>query len=149
MDKEKSRNHWSLEDLSAEYEAIIQAFDGLIYICSQNYEVQFMNQMAIERAGSYPLGQKCYKVIYGQENVCPWCQNDRVFKGEKVTWEVFNPKDNRWHSVINTPIHHPDGTMSKMVLIRDITEAKQADIEVMADITELKKIEETLSLREQ
>lgn len=31
-------------DLWAQYEAMMEAFDGLIYICSQKYEIEFMNQ---------------------------------------------------------------------------------------------------------
>ncbi|MCL4502336.1 MAG: hypothetical protein M1438_10860 [Deltaproteobacteria bacterium] len=113
-------------DLWAQYEAIIEAFDGLIYICSENYEVEFMNQRFIERTGYYPLGQKCYKALHGLDDVCPWCVNDRVFRGEKVTWEVLSPKDHRWYRVVNTLIRHPDGSMSKMALIQDITELKEA-----------------------
>lgn len=114
-------------DLWAQYEAIIEAFDGLIYICSENYEVEFMNQHFIERTGYYPLGQKCYKALHDLENVCPWCVNDRVFRGEKVTWEVLSPKDHRWYRVVNTLIRHPDGSKSKMAMIQDITELKEAE----------------------
>ena len=130
MEKKESRYYRlpeALQDLLAEYEAIIQGFDGLIYICSKNYDVEFMNQMAIERGGSYAVGQKCYQVLHSLENVCPRCANDRVFKGEKVILEVLSPKDNRWYHVVNTPIHHPDGTISNMALLRDITERKQAE----------------------
>jgi PAS domain S-box-containing protein len=127
LEKAESRSHRSSEawrDLWAQYEAIIEAFDGHIYICSQNYEVEFMNQRFIERTGSYPLGQKCYRVIHDRDEVCPWCVNDRVFRGETVRWEVQSPKDHRWYYVINTPIRHPDGTMSKMAMIQDITAHK-------------------------
>ncbi len=129
LEEEKIKNRRLVEawrDLWAQYEAMIEAFDGLIYICSENYEVEFMNQRFIERTGYYPLGQKCYKALHGREDVCPWCVNDRVFRGEKVTWEVLSPKDHRWYRVVNTPIRHPDGTMSKMAMIQDITEFKQA-----------------------
>jgi PAS domain-containing protein len=91
-------------DLWAQYEAIIEAFDGLIYICSKNYEVEFMNRRFIERTGYYPLGQKCYKALHDLEDICPWCVNEQVLRGEKVTWEVLSPKDNRWYYVVNTPI---------------------------------------------
>jgi PAS domain S-box-containing protein len=114
-------------DLWAQYEAIIEAFDGLIYICSQNYEVEFMNQQFIERTGYYPLGQKCYKALHDREDICPWCVNERVFRGEKVIWEVQSPKDQRWYRVVNTPIRHADGTVSKMAMIQDITEIKEAE----------------------
>ena len=108
----------------AQYEAIIEAFDGHIYICSQNFEVEFMNQRFIERTGSYPLGQKCYRVLHDRDEVCPWCVNDRVFRGETVRWEVQSPKDHRWYYVVNTPIRHPDGSMSKMAMIQDVTAHK-------------------------
>ena len=114
-------------DLWAQYEAMIEAFDGLIYICSENYEVEFMNQRFIERTGYYPLGQKCYKALHDLEGICPWCVNERVFRGEKVTWEVLSPKDHRWYRVVNTLISHPDGTKSKMAMIQDITDLKEAE----------------------
>ena len=114
-------------DLEARYAAIIEAFDGVIYICSQDYEVKFMNRQAIERTGGYPVGQKCYKALHNLENVCPWCVNERVFRGEKVSWEMLSPKDNRWYHVVNTPIRHGDGTMSKMAMIQDITGRKEAE----------------------
>ena len=114
-------------DLWAQYEAVIEAFDGLIYICSENYEVEFMNRRFIERTGYYPLGQKCYKALHDLEGICPWCVNERVFRGEKVTWEVLSPKDHRWYRVVNTLISHPDGSKSKMAMIQDITELKEAE----------------------
>ncbi len=130
LGKEESRLHRLSEawrDLWAQYEAILEAFDGLIYICSQKYEVEFMNQRFIERTGYYPLGQKCHKALHGLENVCPWCVNERVFRGEKVTWEILSPSDNRWYHVINTLVRHSDGTMSKLAVIHDITERKAAE----------------------
>ncbi|OGR31752.1 MAG: hypothetical protein A2139_13615 [Desulfobacca sp. RBG_16_60_12] len=127
LEKAESRSHRSSEawrDLWAQYEAIIEAFDGFIYICSQNYEVEFMNQRFIERTGYYPLGQKCYRALHDRDEVCPWCLNDQVFRGETVRWEVLSPKDQHWYYVINTPIRHPDGTMSKMAMIQDVTKEK-------------------------
>ncbi len=129
-EQEESRYQRSSEawrDLWAQYEAIIEAFDGLIYICSQNYEVEFMNQRLIERTGSYPLGQKCYQVLHDRDEVCPWCINERVFRGETVRWEVLSPRDLRWYYVVNTPIRHPDGSMSKMAMIQDVTAHKQTE----------------------
>ncbi len=82
LEEQRVRNQRLVEawrDLWAQYDAMIEAFDGLIYICSQNYEVEFMNQRFIERTGYYPLGQKCYKALHDLENVCPWCVNERVF----------------------------------------------------------------------
>lgn len=125
---QRLRDAW--RDLWAQYEAIIEAFDGLIYICSKDYEVEFMNRAFIERTGYYPIGQKCYKALHNLDQICPWCVNEKVFRGETVRWEVLSPKDNRWYYVVNTPIRYPDGSISKMAMITDITERKLMEDEL-------------------
>lgn len=130
LEDSQTKNQRSLDawrDLWAQYEAMIEAFDGFLYICSENYEVEFMNQRFIERTGYYPLGQKCYQALHNLDHICPWCVNDRVFRGETVRWEVLSPKDNRWYYVVNTPIKHPDGSISKMAMIQDITAPKEME----------------------
>jgi len=107
--------------------AIIQAFDGLIYVCSQDYRVEFMNERLIERTGYDATGDTCYKVLHDRDSVCPWCVNDRVLRGETARWEIKSPKDNRWYYVMNSPICNADGTISKLAMIIDITERKLAE----------------------
>ncbi|MGA2151342.1 MAG: PAS domain S-box protein, partial [Geobacteraceae bacterium] len=114
----------SIRESRAKYQAIVDSFDGLIYICSQDYRIEFMNRKLIERTGREAVGEYCYKVMHDRDSVCPWCVNDRVFKGETVHWEMFSPKDNRWYYVVNIPIRHADGSMSKHSMIFDITDRK-------------------------
>jgi signal transduction histidine kinase len=115
--------------------AIIEAFDGLIYVCSSNYEVEFMNERFIERTGYNPIGEKCYRALHDLDEICPWCVNERVQRGETVRWEIQSPKDNRFYYVVNTPVRHRDGTTSKMAMIQDITDRKR-DEELLRDRTE-------------
>jgi len=114
-------------DVHAQLEAVIQAFDGLIYVCSPDYRVEFMNQRFIERTGHDGTGGHCYRVIHDREEICPWCVNERVFRGETVRWESQSPKDNRWYYIVNTPIHWQDGTLSKQAMILDITDRKETE----------------------
>jgi PAS domain S-box-containing protein len=111
----------------AKYRAIVQGFDGLIYVCSADYRIEFLNAQMIDWIGRDATGESCYKVLHELEDVCSWCVNDRVLKGEKVRWEVQSPKDGRWYYVVNTPIVHADGTISKQAMIQDITDRKLAD----------------------
>jgi PAS domain S-box-containing protein len=117
----------ALREGEARYRAIVEAFDGLIYICSQDYRVEFMNQRFINRTGRDARGELCYRAIHDLDEVCPWCVNQRVFAGETVRWEVLSPKDNRWLYVVNTPIHHTDGSISKQAMILDITDRKKME----------------------
>ncbi|MFA6498903.1 MAG: PAS domain S-box protein [Desulfurivibrionaceae bacterium] len=104
-------------------DALIQAFNGFIYICSQDYRIQYMNAKLLERTGYDATGEYCYKILHGCEDVCPWCNNDTLFREQKtIRWQLKSPKDERWYDIINTPIHNADGTISKQSLIMDITE---------------------------
>lgn len=113
---------------AARYEAIVEGYEGLIYICSQDYRVEFMNRRMIERTGRNAVGEPCFRALHGREEICPWCVNQRVFAGETVRWEVQSPLDGRWYYVVNSPIRHPDGRVSKIAMISDITERKLAEI---------------------
>jgi PAS domain S-box-containing protein len=121
----------ALRESKEKYNAIVAGFDGLIYICSQDYRVEFMNDKFIERTGYYPKGEFCYKALHELDSICPWCVNERVFKGETVRWEVKSPKDDRWYYVVNTPIYNADGSVSKQAMILDITERKEAEAKLI------------------
>jgi PAS domain S-box-containing protein len=112
---------------TARYRAVVEAFEGLIYICSQDYRIEFMNQRMIERTGRNAIGEPCYRALHDRDSICPWCVNEQVFRGETVRWEVQSPKDCRWYYVVNTPIRHADGSLSKQSMMMDITERKQAE----------------------
>jgi PAS domain S-box-containing protein len=121
-----------------------------------------MNARLIQRTGFDGTGQLCHKVLHNQDKVCPWCCNERVFKGETVRWEVQSPKDQRWYYVIDSPLFHPDGTISKFGMIIDIHQRKATEQELeervrqrtrdltlinehlLNEIEDRKKIEKTL-----
>ncbi len=119
---ERRRVEEELREREERLNAILKAFDGMLYVCSQDYRIEFMNDKIIKRTGYNAVGEICYKVMHNRDSICPWCVNERVFKGETVRWEVKSPKDNRWYYVVNTPIFHPDGRVSKLSMITDITE---------------------------
>ena len=134
----RNRAEKALREREAHYRAMVEAFDGLIYICSRDYRVEFMNRHLMERTGRDASGELCYKALHDLDAVCPWCVNDRVFKGETVRWELKSPKDHRWYYIVNTPIYHEDGTLSKQALLLDITDRKRMEEEVKAHSEKLK-----------
>jgi PAS domain S-box-containing protein len=123
---EERRRHaeLALMEREAKLSAMIEGFDGLIYICSKDYRIEFMNSQLIKRTGYNGVGDYCYKVLHDRDSICPWCVNDRIFIGETVRWEVQSPRDNRWYYITNTPIYHQDGSISKQAMIIDINERK-------------------------
>lgn len=129
----------SLQDIRAQQEAIIEAFDGLIYICSPDYVVEFMNDNLIERTGRDATGEPCYYALHDRDEICPWCVNRQVQSGETVRWEMVSPKDNRHYQIVNTPIYRPGGSVSKMSMIRDVSDYKLVEEELRHRTEELEK----------
>ncbi|UFS71701.1 PAS domain S-box protein [Geomonas sp. RF6] len=117
----------AMRETKRRYLAIINSFDGQIYICSHDYRIEFMNEQMVQRTGRNATGEFCYEVLHHLPDVCPWCVKDRVSRGETVRWEVQSPKDGRWYYVVNTPLYKDDGTVSKHAMIQDITERKVAE----------------------
>jgi len=106
------------------YRAIVEAINGYIYICSQDYRIEFMNGALIRRTGRDATGEYCFKALHDLDAICEWCVNKRVFAGESVKWELQSPKDGTWYEINNSPICRTNGTISKQSIIYDITERK-------------------------
>lgn len=146
---ERKRAEEEFRESRAKYQAIVDAFDGFIYISSQDNRIKFMNKKLIDRTGYDAVGELCYKVIHDRDSVCPWCMNDRIYKGETLHWEMLCPKDNRWYYVVNVPIYHADGSMSKHSMIIDINERKRAEDQLKQQKHQLEDLNSTLEQRVQ
>ena len=118
------KSYRDLKQSQIKFSSMVDAFNGLMYVCSPSYRIEFMNAQLIERTGHDATGELCYKALHDLDSVCSWCENDRVFAGESVEWDVRSPKDNRWYHVSNTLVKNLDGTVSKQAMISDITEQK-------------------------
>ncbi len=128
---ERKEAEKALQDSKAKYAAIVEGFDGFIYICAENYDIEFMNERLIERTGYNAIGQRCYKTLHGLDEICQWCENEKIIRGEVVRREIRDSKDNRWYYIVNTPIHNQNGSISRMTMIQDITEKKENEIRLI------------------
>ncbi|MEJ2037690.1 MAG: PAS domain S-box protein [Desulfosarcinaceae bacterium] len=118
-----------LEENHRLFNAMVDAFDGMIYICSTDYRIEFLNERMIQHLGYDATGELCYKA-FGRSSVCPWCINQRILRGETIRWEVISPKDGHWYYVVNAPIRHQDGRVSKYAMMMDIHERKRDEQEL-------------------
>jgi PAS domain S-box-containing protein len=130
-------------------QAIVDAFDGLIYNCSKDCRIEFMNKGFIERTGCNRLGEFCYSALHGRDSVCPWCDIEPVFEGKTVRREVRNPENRRWDYVVDVPLYHADGSMSRQTMITDITGLKQAEEKLRQKKKQLEDLNRTLEMRVQ
>lgn len=109
------------------FKAVVGAFDGQTFICSPENVIEYVNRRAIDEIGRDLVGEYCFKAIYDLDEVCPWCQEQDVFKGKTIRWENKRLKDGRWYHCMSSPVYHSDGSISKLTLVSDITEKKLAE----------------------
>lgn len=129
----RKQHEEALRNSQEKYRAIVDAFDGLIYMCSPDRKIEFMNRPLIERTGRNAIEEPCHRVLHDLEGPCPWCTYDRVLNGETVYRDLFSPRDNRWYYSISSPVYNADGSVSKQSLMIDITARKRAEEALAAE----------------
>jgi PAS domain S-box-containing protein len=116
----------ALRESEEKYRSMMEAMSDPVYICSADFRVTYTNPAMVERTGRDATGEPCYKTIHGLDEKCPWCVHEKVQQGESVETEILSPKDGRFYHVSHSPIFHVDGSISKMTILRDITNEKRA-----------------------
>ncbi len=119
-----------LRESEEKYRSMMEAMDDAAYICTNDFHIAYMNSAMSERVGYDAVGERCYNVIHGLDENCPWCVHQRVMNGEHVKTEVVSPKDQKTYHVSNSPIFHLDGSVSKLTIFRDTTQVKKIEAQL-------------------
>lgn len=117
------------ERLRYEHERLFNILDSMsdgVYIVSRQYVVEYVNP-SFRREFGYVRGRKCYEYFHDRNEACNWCNNKKVISGETVRWEWSSPKNLKTYDMIDTPLQNPDGTISKLTVLRDVTERKKME----------------------
>ncbi|MBC2714630.1 MAG: sigma 54-interacting transcriptional regulator [Desulfobacteraceae bacterium] len=118
----------ALKDSEAKLLAIIEAAEGLIYTCNQDFIIEFMNKALIDQIGKDATGSLCYQSLYQRDSQCPWCAWQDVFNGNADRKEFESPVDHRWYDAMMSPIFDDTGAVSRFeAFVIDITERKLAE----------------------
>ncbi|WP_022852990.1 PAS domain-containing hybrid sensor histidine kinase/response regulator [Thermodesulfatator atlanticus] len=109
-------------------ESFLEYFHGFLTIIAPERKVLFANKPLVERTGYNPVGHYCYKAFHNLDRPCSFCPLEEVLaKGGTHTWEHKSPLDNRWYSVVNTPIELPDGRKGMFCIVIDVHEKTLAE----------------------
>jgi PAS domain S-box-containing protein len=106
---------------------IADAFEGLVYICSQSARIEFMNTVMTESVGRNVVGGELSKSIPKWKFTCPAEAIKSVIQGKTIKWDALNPADDRWYRVVNAPHENADGSVSVLVMVQDITHQKRTE----------------------
>lgn len=129
------------ESLRYERDKTIGVFNAMedgVYIVNERYDIEYINPVLEREFGPWK-GIKCYRYFHDRTEVCPWCPNKEVFKGNTVRWEWYSVKNGKTYDLIDTPLKNPDGSLSKLEIFRDITKERLATAELKERVEELER----------
>jgi transcriptional regulator with PAS, ATPase and Fis domain len=118
---------------------ILDSFDGLIYVSSSDYHLEYINPKLIKRRGHDVSSELCFKALHGRDHPCPFCVKDIVNTGEVVSFEVRDPRDQRWYLSVNSPVFAKNEVVAHLSMISDIHERKVAEISLRDRTEKLRK----------
>jgi PAS domain S-box-containing protein len=128
---DRKRAEEVLRESEEKYRSMMEAMNDSVYICSSDFRVTYMNPSMINMLGHDATGELCHKALFSKDKQCLWCRHDIVQHGEISETEMVSPKDNRFYRVTRSPIFHEDGSISAMVIYRDITVRKQLQMQLL------------------
>ena len=121
---ERFRTEESLKLESRNIKNILNSVRDLIYKVNENYEIEYINPALEEEFGPVN-GRKCFE-YFGNKSVCSDCALTKVLSGNTLRREWYFDKRRKIYDVLETPIRNSDGSISKLSILRDLTELKQA-----------------------
>ena len=104
---------------------IAHAREGL-FIVNTDYSVKYMNLVMIDWFGDQ-TGKICYEAVAGRESPCSYCRLHEVSEQNKIVSYRPTTEDGRTFDIVAVPHHNSDGTVSKMEVIRDVTDRENAE----------------------
>jgi signal transduction histidine kinase/CheY-like chemotaxis protein len=139
-----TRRRTAEQQLEAEHRRLLSVFDGLdavIYVCDPaTHELLYMNPAATE-LWDEANGRKCFELLQGRSDPCPFCTNDRIFSaeydGRSYVWEHQNKVNQRWYRCTDKAIVWPDGRRVRFETAIDITNERR----LAEEMTKAEKLE--------
>lgn len=124
---------WSSTAFAKRYEAynsqVVEHSNSICYISDlETYELLHLTKAGMDLYGMTKpedyLGKKCYQVIMGLDEPCPFCTNNKIKEGESYRWERYNENIGKWFDRTSSIIYL-DGRPRHLEIGRDITARRQ------------------------
>jgi len=118
--------------------AVLDNINANIFVTDyDSMEILFANTSFKKEVGRNMEGEICWQALQaGLSSECAHCpkailvDNNHRPKGVHC-WEDYNPITKRWYTIASTALEWVDGRMAIMELATDITERKQAELELV------------------
>jgi PAS domain S-box-containing protein len=118
---------------------ILNAMQDGVYIISEDHEVEYANPV-IEKEFGKLSNQKCFEYFHNAKEPCSHCHYAPVKQHKIVNYEQEIPSNGKIYDVLDIPIDNPDGSVSKLKVMHDISNLKANERSLKRYVNELKQI---------
>ncbi len=106
--------------------AILDSMEDGIYIVGRDYRIDFMN-LALRSEMGNGEGKLCHEFFGHDVASCSDCQHGMGSFGPQIRREWTVAATGKTYDMAVAPIHEPDDNISRLHILRDITERKQLE----------------------
>ncbi|MBN2705521.1 MAG: response regulator [Deltaproteobacteria bacterium] len=111
-----------------DYRQMLEAITLPLYICSQDFDIEYMNPLLQQNLGRDLCGEKCYRAIHNFSAPCYWCPKNTGAGSRPLALEgVRNHHNNRLYNLSMSPVANEDGSISHLVIFRDVTNERKLE----------------------
>jgi signal transduction histidine kinase len=100
-----------------------------VMIVNTDYTVQFVNKAATDRFNA-KVGETCWNTLK-QDTQCANCPMQHYLIGNRQTSEHSSHIGDRQYDIVAAPLVNPDGSLSTIEVLRDVTEKKRMEDEII------------------
>lgn len=124
---------WALRRSEAEKALILNSVDEMIIYIDLDWRIIWINDAASRQIGMTKgemLGWRCYDVVWGRKEVCPWCRIPRVIASGRPVSDTVTLADGRTFQMATYPVldekENTVGYLEKGLDITGIIKTQQA-----------------------
>ncbi|MCJ7654511.1 MAG: ATP-binding protein, partial [Dehalococcoidia bacterium] len=110
-------------------ETWLDSMSDSVMIVNTDYTVQFVNKAATDRFDT-KIGEICWNT-FKQDTQCSNCPMQHYLIGNRETSEYPSNIGDRQYDVVAAPLLNPDGSLSIIEVLRDVTERKRMEEEII------------------
>jgi signal transduction histidine kinase len=119
-------------------ETWLDSMSDSVMIVNTDYTVQFVNKAATDRFNT-EVGEICWNT-FKQDTQCSNCPMQHYLIGNKKTSEYTSNIDDRQYDVVAAPLLNPDGSLSIIEVLRDVTERKRLEEEIIQSKAQIESL---------
>lgn len=131
-------------------QSILNEIEDMVYISDPaNYELYYMNTMLKKTLGNPTEEQwrrkKCYKILQGRDEPCPFCTNHLLSKDKFYNWEHYNALLDQYYFIQDKLVTF-EGITARLEIAKNITAQKHLEQDLLKRLEEQQVLNGCISL---